>query len=847
MTDKELLKIITIIVRNKVTSLNLSEQQLTTLPAQINQLTKLTKLEIKNNSLITLPQQIGQLTNLTRLDLRNNQLTVLPSEIGQLTNLTTLNLSHNQLTELPSEIGHLTKLKRLDLDGNLLTKLPDEIKYLTNLAELNLQDNKLITLPTGIGQLTNLTDLNLHDNQLTILPVQIGQLIGLMWLNLGNNELTTLLPQIGQLFKLRALLLFNNQLTVLPSQIGQLTDLRVLNVSSNQLYALPPQIDQLVKLRMLDLSNNPLPLPPEILELKNKPIEIINYYLQYQTDLRKPLNEAKALIVGQGDAGKTSLAKRLVEGTFDRNERKTEGINIKLWPIQVEGEEIRLNVWDFGGQEIMHATHQFFLTKRSLYILVLNSRQGEQDNKIEYWLKLIQSFGSNSPIIVVINKIDDHALLEIDERGLRAKYDTIKAFVRTSCETGQGIQDLKTVIATEVSQLEHLHDQLLLSWFNIKTQLEKLKQNYIPYTDYERMCQSAGITEEGSQRTLIHFLHDLGVVLNFQDDPRLEETSILNPKWVTNGVYKILNSPILFESKGVLIVEQLSRILDNQAYPKNKQLFIIDMMRKFELCFEFEGTSDQQFLIPELLSVKEPELKWSEVSRLNFQYHYNILPGSIISRFIVRMHNYTFEETYWRNGVLLTHEGNQALVKADQEDRKIFIWVTGPEQGRRSLLAIIRSHFNHIHRTIPKIEAKEIVTLPDRPDVEIEYEDLRILEAHGIEWQFHPKLKAKYNVQELLNMVDSSDKRLNKVKYNFSNIYKLLTNGFSEEELRIFCLTEPAFSPVQDTTSSDAGKAHIIRVLIEYAVQKIKVNELLDWAQELNPNGYEKYKPYFGK
>ena len=41
----------------------------------------------------------------------------------------------------------------------------------------------------------------------------------------------------------------------------------------------------------------------------------------------------------------------------------------------------------------MHATHQFFLTKRSLYLLVLDSRLTQEENRVEYWLKIIQSFG----------------------------------------------------------------------------------------------------------------------------------------------------------------------------------------------------------------------------------------------------------------------------------------------------------------------------------------------------------------------------------------------------------------------------------------------------------------------
>ena len=108
----------------------------------------------------------------------------------------------------------------------------------------------------------------------------------------------------------------------------------------------------------------------------------------------------------------------------------------------MDEQDIRLNIWDFGGQEIMHATHQFFLTKRSLYVLVLDSRLEEEENRLEYWLKIIQSFGEDPPIIIVGNKVDQQAL-DLDRNGLQTKYPTICAFVETSCAKDQGIDTLR--------------------------------------------------------------------------------------------------------------------------------------------------------------------------------------------------------------------------------------------------------------------------------------------------------------------------------------------------------------------------------------------------------------------
>ena len=243
-----------------------------------------------------------------------------------------------------------------------------------------------------------------------------------------------------------------------------------------------------------------------------EPSSLISYYIDHQTGPKRALNEAKLILVGQGNVGKTSLARRLIEGAFDPMEPKTQGIEIHPWQTHVNDTGIKLNVWDFGGQEIMHATHQFFLTKRTLYILVLDTRLSEQENRLEYWLQVIHSFGGNSPVIVVGNKTDQQAL-DIDRRGLQAKFPQVKAVLETSCATGDGIERLNARIAREIGHMPHVKDALLLSWFEVKRQLEALDKDYIPYETYVDMCEAQGIMDEESQRTLISFLHDLGIVL----------------------------------------------------------------------------------------------------------------------------------------------------------------------------------------------------------------------------------------------------------------------------------------------------------------------------------------------
>ncbi len=627
--------------------------------------------------------------------------------------------------------------------------------------ELNLSVMDLTELPPEIGQLTNLTALSLEHNSLSNLPPEIGQLTNLTELYLDINSLSNLPPEIGQLANLTALSLEHNSLSSLPPEIGQLTNLTRLHLGNNSLSSLPSEIGRLTNLSKLTLHDNPFPIPPEIIKRYDEPDFIINYHLSLQTNQQKLLHEAKMLLVGQGNVGKTSVRERLIRNQFDPNRHKTDGIVIESWKVEINQDQYQINVWDFGGQEIMHSTHQFFLTKRSLYLLVIDTTLGEEENRIEYWLKIIQSYGKDSPVIIVGNKADQHPL-DIDQRGLQQKYPQIKGFYKTACNQDQdnGIAELNAKVTQEIIKLEHIDDQLPLPWFKVKQKLENLKEDFdfIPYHEYKSLCESEEIDQSDNQHILIRLLNDLGIILNFQDDLRLEDTHVLNPDWVTNGVYKIINDyQLIVDYKGILELKMLRRILDRQRYPTNKHLFIIDMMRKFELCFDIER--DQKFLIPDILPKAEPDTgEWQD--SLAFEYHYDVLPGSIISRFIVRMSQWISKDTYWRSGVVLVKEVNRALVKADREDKKIIIRVIGKENTRRNLLTAIRSHFDYIHDTIPGILPGEKVPLLDYPDIPpVDYKWLLDLDNNHIQTIIPTGLTEEINIRQLLNGISSEENR----------------------------------------------------------------------------------------
>jgi internalin A len=185
---------------------------------------QLTELNLENNNLTSLPPQLANLTYLERLILNGNDLSSLPPEIARLSKLEGLFLHENQLNSLPPEIGTLLHLQVLTLNNNLLDSLPSEIGNLRNLERLNLANNQFTSLPPEIGTLGNLQRLDLSTNQLSSLPPEIGNLANLQYLNVRNNQLNGLPPELGQLHTLCYLSLSNNKIQSLPKELNPLLE-----------------------------------------------------------------------------------------------------------------------------------------------------------------------------------------------------------------------------------------------------------------------------------------------------------------------------------------------------------------------------------------------------------------------------------------------------------------------------------------------------------------------------------------------------------------------------------------------------------------------------------------------
>src|SRR6266568_2070074 len=670
--------------------LRLDDNQLSQLPPNLWQLTSLKNFWLNHNLIDEISPEIGQLANLQELRLDRNQLSQLPTELWQLNNLQMLDLGNNQLSQIPTEIRQMTNLQTLLLNNNQLSEIPSEIGRLTNMQALILYLNQLSQLPTELCQLANLQRLDLTDNQLNQLPAEIGQLTNLQELRLDTNQLSQLPPEIGLLINLQKLRFDNNLLDEIPPEIAQLTNLQELNLSNTKLKRLPTAIGQLTSLQTLNVADVPTlqSPPPEIVARGTADILSFLRELQESSIIRY---ESKLLLVGEGGTGKSSLLRALRNDTFDSNLSTTHGIEVDRLQLPSPHHEIILNTWDFGGQQIYHATHQFFLTKRSLYMVVWNARLGVQQGRLDYWLETIKAHAPDAPVLLVATHVDER-VPDLNYQLYRDVYPQIVGHLGISNKNGVGIVELKIMLADQALRLPLMGQPWPEKWLSAENVLLARPEHHIDADTYAHCCSTCEVESEVAKGSLGNYLHDLGKILYFRDDYVLSNLVVLKPNWVTKAISRVLDDEATSKKQGILLHSDLPRIwaVDEEGQPYESHLYpiFLRLMERFYLSYQIEadspGDHSTSSLIPQLLPYQPPtslppgpKAHRKGQTQVEMLYRFDFLPPGIMSWFIVRTHRLS-QDLHWREGVLLAYEGHQARAELNPMQREFRLLIQGP-------------------------------------------------------------------------------------------------------------------------------------------------------------------------
>lgn len=469
----------------------------------------------------------------------------------------------------------------------------------------------------------------------------------------------------------------------------------------------------------LNLAKNPITRPPaEIVESGNN--AIVNYYNQLETQGADYLYEAKMLIVGEGGAGKTTLAHKIKDPDckLPSIDDRTKGISIitHTFPLRDNHDrEFRLNVWDFGGQEMYHSTHRFFLSNRSVYVLVSDNRKDDTD--FNYWLNLIENYGGESPILIILNEKDDIPKT-INVSELRGRYDNLKEIVSVNFKTNEEnsidkkqkrIEKIKEIfrkIEDNTIDLQNTVQKFPAGWIKVRESLIDDSRNHFSREDFDKICSDNDIKKEEDINTLLDFFHNLGIALNFRKIPSLENI-IMKPAWATNAVYKIFDNEMIKNKMGRFTINDCREILKENEY-KYTYDKIIELMKSFKLVYEIEHSG--KLICPQMLSDNTPDYSWdTSSSNSTMEYKFDkFMPKGILWELIVRMYRYIENHNFvWKEGVILKRENVKAEIKENISDRRIYIRFSG--EGIPEFRAIICDELDDICNSYHRLEYDKMI------------------------------------------------------------------------------------------------------------------------------------------
>ncbi len=425
-------------------------------------------------------------------------------------------------------------------------------------------------------------------------------------------------------------------------------------------------------------------------------------YLKKLEKGAKRLNEARIIIFGDKGSGNTCIARRLIdpEAPMTTDDESTAGVNTMLWKLKRDN--INVGIWDFAGHTVTHAVHQFFLSERCLYLMVYDGRTKER-NRLEYWLDHMKNYGGNSQAMILVNERDQHSV-DIKINFLKEKYPIVGVYTFSIKDDAEPLAAFREEVARYIKNNPSWENQIIpTNYYYVKDELEGLFANcgedkgreHISRDEFNEIAQRCKVENIDE---LLKDLHSLGVSLWYKDIKEID-TLVLNPEWISHGVYKIINW-VNEEKKYSLTLADFTIVFEDDAkrYPKNKHEFLFELMKQYELAYETKA--GKELIIPHLLQEDRlailPDFLIGDSLMLRYKAE-QPLPPNTISRFIVR-HNQEIKKEnldylVWRYGVVLK-DSNGSLALVREEDRTISVSVKGND--KTNYISALRTTLNDI-------------------------------------------------------------------------------------------------------------------------------------------------------
>jgi internalin A len=639
--------------------------------------------------------------------------------IGELPELRSVSLNATDFsTNTPLKgFERLKKLEKLYCTISRVRSLAP-LEGLMSLQELNCDGAEIDDLAPLSG-LMNLTTFNCEATAVIDLAPLKG-VSKLKSLNCSRTKVSDLTPLTG-IRSLESLDLLETLVSDLTPLEG-LPNLSSLNCSQCVLTAIPGAFWLKPSLSWLCCHQTSIPgIPTEVLSQSGfeNCLPSLRAHLRDLSAGEHAMRDVKLMVLGNGRVGKTQICRRLRNEPYDEAVESTHGIVVTSAPLPTIKDEspARLNIWDFGGQDIYHGTHALFMRSRAVFALVWfpgaeTMPQYEhggfvfRNQPLAYWLQYVRSFGgTDGPLLIVQTRCDrpehdavrppvsDGALAPfpyrkllnysaLNDRGRAALDDALREAVAWLHEK-EGVAVIGVGRAEVKRTIEDMRDA------DAARPLAERRDRVMSFEQFEALCEKTGGVSDPKQ--LLAYLHNAGTV--FYREGLFENRIIIDQGWALEAIYAVFNRQHsygrILRQKGRFTRSDLADwVWKAEGYgPKEQELFI-SMMQSCGICFEYrpaskDGLIEAEYIAPDLLPGKpesEVAQKWdADRPTERAEFSYDLLPASLMRGIIAHIgHEAGLDADYWRDGLYVYEAttGSRGLIEQT---------TTGPWQGRISI------------------------------------------------------------------------------------------------------------------------------------------------------------------
>jgi len=660
---------------NNLSSLNCSYNWISDL-GPLAALKNLSSLVCSGNQISDLGP-LAALDNLTSLNCSDNQISDL-GPLAALNKLSSLYCSRNQISDL-GPLAAFDKLSSLNCSQNQISDL-SPLAALNNLSSLNCSGNQIADLGP-LAALDNLNSLNCSDNQISDLG-PLAALNNLSSLNCSYNRISDLGP-LAALDNMTSLSCSDNQISDLGS-LAALDNLSSLGCSGNEIADLSP-LAALANLQHLHCGQNQIQnIPPEITEQFNC-INDLRSYWDEVTEHDAPNRWFKAILIGNGWVGKSTLVDALIHDRVPAQTQRTHAIVIENFSLPLgQQEHADIQLWDCGGQELYHATHRLFLTTRAIFLLVWAAKtpegaEDEANHPLSYWLDLIPTHHEVKSTILIQNRVD---MSKADIDGKAALSDTQNAIIfgkeiATVASENRYVGEVRERLKSLIGEYrKRWNYKVPASWEAVRRELDPNTVRILLQQEYLQLCHKHKVKHP---QALLGYLHRGGAL--FYRGGFLNDALIVDQRWFIDRIYRLFrpassehpvsNRETIIGKNGVITGLETAGFWDDHPQEKHREVlmsFMIASSTAFELTEDHETAFNQRrYLIPALVTETRPAAAELDIQPL-YQLRFETLHRRIMDRIIGRLCRFAKQELpyeWWAMGIIISDADDNTRVQVD--------------------------------------------------------------------------------------------------------------------------------------------------------------------------------------